>query len=768
MHFSRIFYAASALALCLLHAAIVCGQLPRVLSAGSDTEKATTSPPVAELETERSNVAERLRVAQRQLESAQSEGGEKTASNEELARDVESLKSLDSVLAQHQSAKDHGQELERTKAEIQEQLKTLREGGLQESAPYSFLMLDQLRDELVAEKSKLDAMSAAVGLATDALELATTSFEEKERNRRQAKEAADTNTDETKKSELATKLSLTESESKIADDVVKLRQSELANEKLAEEIQKLRVELLEEKHSRVAAQTIFTSAALQEAIAEIENQEFEVKQSIDSAQVNLEYSESRWAEAREKLETSTEDREIKAEVVEARRLARQKWQQQIALLNRRVQRLSDMRAAWNWRYQIANRQPAPDEMSEWEKTTKALVEQLKRESLVQGQRIDGLRQDRATLDKKADAIKEGVAEQVSAVRQQQQYLVELIQFAEVELVSIESSRRIHEKLLAEIQSDRLTISASEWFAGAWNQFAAVWNFELTSIDDRPITVRKIVIGVVLFLIGIIVSKLISRFVASRMLPHVRNNKDLRAAVQSLVFYVLLITVALFSLRIINVPLTAFTMLGGAAAIGIGFGSQALVNNFLSGLIIMAERPARLGDRVLYAGYDGHVEEVGFRCIKIRTLTGHLVSIPNANIINEPLENIGRRPSIRRLFNVTITYDTPREKVEQAVQIIRDILDEDGIRERIHNYINGDEQPPRAYFNDYNADSLNILVIYWFGPPVYWEYLEHAQNVNLRIFEEFEKAGIDFAFPTQTLHLAGDPNRKLTVEMLGDS
>ena len=62
----------------------------------------------------------------------------------------------------------------------------------------------------------------------------------------------------------------------------------------------------------------------------------------------------------------------------------------------------------------------------------------------------------------------------------------------------------------------------------------------------------------------------------------------------------------------------------------------------------------------------------------------------------------------------------------------------------------------------NADSLNIIVIYWYHPPEYWDYLEHAQWINMQIMERFNAEGIDFAFPTQTLHMAGDDKRPLTV------
>lgn len=205
---------------------------------------------------------------------------------------------------------------------------------------------------------------------------------------------------------------------------------------------------------------------------------------------------------------------------------------------------------------------------------------------------------------------------------------------------------------------------------------------------------------------------------------------------------------------------------GIAGLAVSLAAQDSLKNLFGSITILFDRPFKIGERIVYAGYDGTIEEIGFRSTKVRTLTGHLVTIPNSKIVSDPVENIGRRPSIRRILNVTITYDTPREKIEQAVNILRGILEEEDLREPIHPVLNGNEFPPRVYFNDYNADSLNIIVIYWYAPPAYWDYLDHAQRLNLRIFEEFEKAGIEFAFPTQTVYLAGDPKREMAIRMLG--
>ncbi len=204
---------------------------------------------------------------------------------------------------------------------------------------------------------------------------------------------------------------------------------------------------------------------------------------------------------------------------------------------------------------------------------------------------------------------------------------------------------------------------------------------------------------------------------------------------------------------------------GIAGLAVSLAAQDSLKNLFGSVTIVLDRPFQIGERIVYSGYDGVIEEIGLRSTKLRTLTGHVVTIPNAKIVNDPVENIGQRPSIRRIMNVTITYDTPLEKITQAVQIIRDILEEEELREPIHPVINGDEFPPRVYFNDYNAESLNVFVIYWYAPPAYWDYLEHAQKLNLRIFEEYEKAGIEFAFPTQTIYLARDAKRQLAIEML---
>lgn len=158
------------------------------------------------------------------------------------------------------------------------------------------------------------------------------------------------------------------------------------------------------------------------------------------------------------------------------------------------------------------------------------------------------------------------------------------------------------------------------------------------------------------------------------------------------------------------------------------------------------------------GYEGDVERIGWRSTRIRLLSGHQVTIPNEEMARLDIENIGRRPFIRRLTNITITYDTPPEKVDRAVRIIKDIL-------AGYDCLDPD-RPSRVFFNEFNADSLNIVVRYWFKPPILWEALEFDHKVNLEIMQAFEKEGIEFAFPTTTNYLTQENGQPLEINVSG--
>jgi MscS family membrane protein len=202
------------------------------------------------------------------------------------------------------------------------------------------------------------------------------------------------------------------------------------------------------------------------------------------------------------------------------------------------------------------------------------------------------------------------------------------------------------------------------------------------------------------------------------------------------------------------PITSILAGLGVGGLAVALAAQDTIKNFFGSLVIFADKPFELGDRIVVNGHDGGVEEVGFRSTRIRTLDGHLVTVPNGELANLTIQNIGKRPFIKRVMDVTITYDTPPEKVQQAVDILKDLLDDhEGMDE---------DFPPRVFFNGFNDCSLNIRAMYWYHPPEYWKYQEYSETLNMELFKRYNEAAIEFAFPTQTLYLASDPARELKV------
>ncbi len=201
--------------------------------------------------------------------------------------------------------------------------------------------------------------------------------------------------------------------------------------------------------------------------------------------------------------------------------------------------------------------------------------------------------------------------------------------------------------------------------------------------------------------------------------------------------------------ILGAQVRTILLSAGVGGIAVALAAKDTIANFFGSITIFADRPFQIDELVKIDDHYGPVEEVGFRSTKIRTLQGHLVTVPNSMITNSIVENVGRRPFIRRTSNITITYDSGHTKAERAVEIIKEILAK--VPE-----VNADrDKPPRVYFNDFNDWSLNIYMSYWVKPPDYWLYQQVNELVNLEMMKMFEAEGIEFAFPTQTLYVKKD-------------
>ncbi|MBW8000862.1 MAG: mechanosensitive ion channel family protein [Planctomycetes bacterium] len=221
-----------------------------------------------------------------------------------------------------------------------------------------------------------------------------------------------------------------------------------------------------------------------------------------------------------------------------------------------------------------------------------------------------------------------------------------------------------------------------------------------------------------------------------------------------------VTIFIFSViyiidNILNQDVKSILLGAGVGGIAIALAAKDTIANFFGSVTIFTDRPFQIDELVRIEGHYGPVEEVGFRSTKVRTTNGHLVTIPNNTIANTVIENVSRRPFIRRTANLTITYDAGHEKAKKAVEIIKEILEDIEELNALPN------KPPRVFFSDFNDWSLNIYMSYWMTPPDYWLSHKINERVNLEMMKRFEKAGIEFAFPTQTLYLKKDSEQNLT-------
>jgi MscS family membrane protein len=258
------------------------------------------------------------------------------------------------------------------------------------------------------------------------------------------------------------------------------------------------------------------------------------------------------------------------------------------------------------------------------------------------------------------------------------------------------------------------------------------------------------------------------FAASRRLneiiiasPNIRS-QGLDAQFVRLISVVLSIVVSVILFLIggqyLGLPVMALLASAGIGGLAVALAAQDTLKNLFGTLMIMADKPFRVGERIIVGKHDGVVEAIGLRSTRIRTgFTGHLISIPNDEMARRDIENIGRRPALFRRADIHIPLNTPRELVESTVTLIRATLE-------THQGMDP-ENPPRVFFDGFNADSFNIRMCYWYRLNEYWDFVAFNEKVNLEIVRALEDQGIQFSLPFRVPYSATDnEQRPLEVDM----
>lgn len=284
----------------------------------------------------------------------------------------------------------------------------------------------------------------------------------------------------------------------------------------------------------------------------------------------------------------------------------------------------------------------------------------------------------------------------------------------------------------------------------------IWNHELYEIDNHVIRVRQVAVALGFLVAGILLLNQGIRLFRKRLLPRTTLKPNEAIALTKVVYYFGVLIILLFSMRMVNLPITAFAFFGGALAIGVGFGAQNLINNFISGFIIMAERPVRIGDMIEIEGNFARVEDIGPRCTRIRTADNIHVLVPNSsflekNIVNWTLSD----QKVRAHVELGVAYGSPVREVERI--LVRAAADHERVLQ---------DPPPSVLFRDFGDNALIFRLYFWVSMETLSERLAIESSIRFHIDELFREAGIVIAFPQRDVHL--DTLKPIELRLLGSS
>ncbi len=701
----------------------------------------------------KADIEQELQTARQRLQDATEEAEDDAAVPKSLRVAVDRLVQLNLVLEQQEALTEQLAELKTNHQELQTRLAELQQNGPDGTPPYSFLELDQTRDELDLERAQIETAEATIEAATDALAEAQQNREAADRRQRQLREQLDNGAnqaDSAKQSELAE----AGFQSRLAAATERLRQTELELEKQSLTNTKLREKYLSALANQLAADVKFRADDLQEPLTKLQQRTSELKKQQDAlTRASDQLERNRLLpedDGGSKLKPATVD-----QIVEANRLQREVNQQRLAIVSRQLSRVSLQQAAWERRFDVINNTASETERSDWQQDATESLNDLEKESRLQAIRVRQARQKLSGVLSSLDATDDDDDAVTTALATQRDTLETLIDALETDLLSIENTRRILEKLHREIVGDDSN-QLLQWLAAGWDGIQSAWNYELFTVDARPITVRKIAIGLLLFLVGVWVSRRLSRSIAHRMLPRFKIHENAAFAIQTILFYILVVTVTLMVLKYVNVPLTIFTVLGGALALGVGFGSQNIINNFISGLILLAERPIRVGDMIELDGLYGVVQNIGARSTRIKTGANLEIIVPNSSFLENRVSNWTRGDNrIRTHISVGVAYGSP---LREVVKLLKRAAEEHGLVL--------DKPEPTVLFTEFGDNSLVFELHFWLRVRVLFDRLRVESDVRMRIDSLFRDAEISIAFPQRDLHL--DTHSPLKIEWADDA
>jgi small-conductance mechanosensitive channel len=300
---------------------------------------------------------------------------------------------------------------------------------------------------------------------------------------------------------------------------------------------------------------------------------------------------------------------------------------------------------------------------------------------------------------------------------------------------------------------------------AYSFLRGIWSTELyiatetTVVDERSIvkpvsvTVGKVAKALIILLIGTWICRKIGRLIQWALTKRLKWPKNKAEPFGKVIFGLMFVVVFIFSLVTVNIPLAVFTFFGGALAIGIGFGAQHIINNFISGLILLFDRSVRVGDIVEVDNQGGRVTVLGMRNARIHRFDGIDMLVPNSKFLQEKVTN-WTLSDLRMRYSVSVgvAYGSPTRETEQVM--MKAII--------THPMVLKDP-PPTILFEEFGDNALIFNGYFWMDLISNRDNRIAVSEIRHRITDLFEKAGIVISFPQRDVHL--DSSSPLEVKVV---
>ncbi len=261
-----------------------------------------------------------------------------------------------------------------------------------------------------------------------------------------------------------------------------------------------------------------------------------------------------------------------------------------------------------------------------------------------------------------------------------------------------------------------------------------------TIGGTKITIINVVYLIIFLIFFTFVSRIIRRALQDRVLPRTRLDIGARASFINIVIYTFWILAIYTGINILGINLSSLAFMAGALGVGIGFGLQNIINNFVSGIILLFDPSIQVGDMVQIGEDWGTVKKINIRTTIVQSFDNAALIIPNSQMLSNRVTNWSfEDPKVRRQVDVGVAYGSEVQKVRTILlKIVNDMTE-------IMN-----DPAPRVDFMDFADSALIFRVRFWIASPEFW--LPAPTELRFKIDEEFKKNGIEIAFPQQDIHI----------------